>query len=64
MRSLLLVPLLLATGWAAAQTPTLSSTDTLDLARSKSYTAWRVSSNNFFTGSNDDSKRIMPGETC
>src|SRR5208337_5166848 len=63
MKSLLFVTLLMASGWAAAQTPTSSSSDSLDLARSKSYTAWRVSSNAFFAGSNDDSKRIMPGET-
>ena len=41
---------------AAAQIPE-------DLARLKNYTAHRVSSGNRFVGSNDDSKRIMPGET-
>jgi len=34
-----------------------------DLPRMKTFTAHRVSSNNRFVGSNDDSKRIMPGET-
>lgn len=52
-----LLPLLLAT-LAAAQSP-----DLLDLARTKNYSAHRVSSANRFVGSNDDSKRIMPGET-
>ena len=34
-----------------------------DLPRLKRYSAHRVSSQNRFVGSNDDSKRIMPGET-
>lgn len=34
-----------------------------DLPRLKSYTAHRASSQNRYVGSNDDSKRIMPGET-
>jgi hypothetical protein len=34
-----------------------------DLPRLKNYTAHRVSSDNRYVGSNDDSKRIMPGET-
>jgi len=37
--------------------------DSLDLPRLKDYSAWRVSSNNRFAFSNDDSKRIMPGQT-
>lgn len=41
-----------------SQTP-----DLLDLPRLKTFSAHRVSSNNRFVGSNDDSKRIMPGET-
>ncbi len=49
--------LLLASS-AFAQSP-----DLLDLPRLKSYSAHRVSSNNRYVGSNDDSKRIMPGET-
>ena len=46
----------LLAGLAAAQIPE-------DLARLKNYTAHRVSSGNRYVGSNDDSKRIMPGET-
>lgn len=34
-----------------------------DLPRLKTYSAHRVSSDNRYVGSNDDSKRIMPGET-
>ena len=34
-----------------------------DLPRLKNFSAHRVSSDNSFVGSNDDSKRIMPGET-
>ena len=37
--------------------------DSLGLARLKNYTAARVSSDNRYVFSNDDSKRIMPGET-
>jgi len=37
--------------------------DALGLARIKPYTAARVSSSNRFVASNDDSKRILPGET-
>ncbi len=37
--------------------------DALGLARMKSYSAARVSSANRFVASNDDSKRILPGET-
>lgn len=47
--------LFLLAGSAAAQMP--------DLPRLKNYTAHRVSSQNRYVGSNDDSKRIMPGET-
>jgi hypothetical protein len=43
---------------ATAQVPELS-----DLPRLKTFSAHRVSSGNRFVGSNDDSKRIMPGET-
>jgi hypothetical protein len=43
---------------ASAQTIDLN-----DLARLKTFSAHRVSSGNRYTGSNDDSKRIMPGET-
>jgi hypothetical protein len=37
--------------------------DSLDIARMKDYKSARVSSGNRFVASNDDSKRIMPGET-
>jgi len=50
------VLLLLVSGVAA-------QVDLLDLPRMKTYSAERVSSGNRFVGSNDDSKRIMPGET-
>src|ERR1700722_14931210 len=51
--------LLLLTVHGSAQTvPNL-----LDLPRLKNFSAQRSSSNNRFIGSNDDSKRIMPGET-
>ncbi len=48
--------IILAAASAAAQS--LS-----DLPRLKNFSAHRVSSDNRFVGSNDDSKRIMPGET-
>ncbi len=46
----------------AAQSPGIPF-DLSDLPRIKTFTAHRVSSDNPFVGSNDDSKRIMPGET-
>jgi len=45
----------------AAQIPGGSSLP--DLPRLKNYSAHRASSENRYVGSNDDSKRIMPGET-
>src|ERR1700722_10085853 len=56
-----LLPMLLFAGCTVAQTPGLSSL--MDLPRIKTFSAYRVSSDNRFRGSNDDSKRIMPGET-
>ena len=56
-----LLPILLFAGCTVAQTPGPSSL--LDLPRLKTFSAHRVSSDNRFRGSNDDSKRIMPGET-
>ena len=47
----------------SAQIPYVSPVDALDLARMKNYSSGRVSSGNRFVASNDDSKRIMPGET-
>jgi len=63
MRQLLIAFLLLACGVAAAQEPGNDLLDSLGLARLKDYTASRVSSDNRYVFSNDDSKRIMPGET-
>ncbi len=55
--------LLLCAAFSGAQIPNVSPLDSLDLARLKNYTSARVSSSNRFVASNDDSKRIMPGET-
>lgn len=46
-----------------AQAPDVVPFNLFDLPRVKTFSAHRVSSNNRFVGSNDDSKRIMPGET-
>jgi hypothetical protein len=46
-----------------AQVPGADSGDPLELARMKNYSSARVSSGNRFVASNDDSKRIIPGET-
>lgn len=48
---------------ALSQAFTPGGDDSLDVARLKSYSAARVSSANRFVASNDDSKRILPGET-
>jgi len=48
---------------AAGQVSVPSGSSLSDLPRLKNYTAHRSSSGNRYTGSNDDSKRIMPGET-
>ena len=53
--------LIAATAWP--QAPVLGPDDSLRLPRLKNYSAWRISSNNRFAFSNDDSKRIMPGQT-
>src|SRR5208337_3279447 len=63
MRSLLTVVLLLAAGAASAQTPGNDFLDSLGLARLKNFSAARVSSDNRYVFSNDDSKHIMPGQT-
>ena len=57
------VVLMLVSTFSIAQEPSAGLDDTLDVARLKSYSAARVSSGNRFVASNDDSKRIMPGET-
>jgi hypothetical protein len=59
----LLAAFLLCAVFAGAQIANVASFDGLDLARLKTYTSERVSSSNRFQASNDDSKRIMPGET-
>ena len=56
----LVAPVLL---FAAASALPQANDDSLDMARMKPYTAARVSSANRFVASNDDSKRILPGET-
>ena len=63
MKKVLALVVLLASGFAFAQSPLDEVTDSLALARLKDYSAARVSSGNKFVSSNDDSKRIMPGET-
>jgi len=63
MRLLLMVLLMLVSGMAGAQEPDNDLLDSLGLARLKNYAAGRVSSDNRYVFSNDDSKRIMPGET-
>jgi len=57
------VALILCSTFSAAQELPGALNDSLDLARTKTYSSARVSSGNRFVASNDDSKRIMPGET-
>src|ERR1700747_2360296 len=59
MKSKLLIFVLV--GVASAQSPAARSD--LGLARLKNYSSARVSSGNRFVYSNDDSKRVLPGET-
>lgn len=61
--AVLLLPTLARAPRLLGQEPNTSSGDMLDLARMKNYSAARVSSSNRFVDSNDDSKRILPGET-
>jgi len=63
MRSMLIVILLLAAEVASAQAPGNGFPDSLGLARLKNFSAARVSSENRYVFSNDDSKHIMPGQT-
>jgi len=63
VRSPLAAILILIPTLASAQNPPADFLDSLGLARLKNYSAGRVSSDNRYVGSNDDSKRIMPGET-
>lgn len=55
--------LVVAATCATAQNPERGPFGLLDLPHIKNFSAHRVSSANRFVGSNDDSKRIMPGET-
>ncbi len=55
--------LLLAATTCLAQSAADDFLDGLGLARLKSYSSHRVSSGNRYVASNDDSKRILPGET-
>jgi HEAT repeat protein len=50
-------------GAASAQTPANDLTDSLGLTQLKKYSSHRASSGNSYVASNDDSKRIMPGDT-
>ena len=63
MKTLLSLVFLLVSGTTFAQLPSGELSDSLGLARLKDYSAARVSSGNRYVASNDDSKRIMPGET-
>src|ERR1022692_4259830 len=63
MKTLLSLVFLLTAGFVFPQSPVSDITDSLALARLKDYSAARVSSGNKYVASNDDSKRIMPGET-
>ena len=58
MKSKLLIFVLVGVAWAQSQ-----ATWSLGLAQLKNYSSARVSSGNRFVYSNDDSKRVMPGET-
>ena len=62
MRSLVAVLICLATS-LSAQTPANDYLDSLGIARLKNYTSARISSGNRNVLSNDDSKKIMPGDT-
>jgi hypothetical protein len=63
LRLLVVTLLVLLPAQGRAQIPGSNLEDALGLARLKNYTAGRVSSDNRYVFSNDDSKRIMPGET-
>src|SRR5712691_5751848 len=63
MKSLAIILILLTPAVSAAQIPETVPLDPWNFPRLKNFSAYRVSSNNRFVGSNDDSKRIMPGET-
>jgi len=61
--SLFLALFVLVAAAISAQTADNDFFDSLGLARLKNYSSARTSSGNRYVHSNDDSKRIMPGET-
>lgn len=63
LRPLVLLFLLLSVTGLWGQVAGNDFFDSLGLARLKNYSTARVSSGNSYVLSNDDSKRIMPGET-
>ncbi len=63
MHKLAIGLLLLFSTAACAQTPANDYLDAMGLAKLKNYTSHRISSGNRYANSNDDDKRIMPGET-
>src|ERR1019366_6216439 len=63
MKCIAVVLLALVAVAGSAQTASNDFVDYLGLARLKNYSSHRVSSGNRYVLSNDDSKRIMPGET-
>ena len=63
MKSVIALIFLFASGITFAQSPCGDLSDSLGLARLKDYSSRRVSSGNSYIASNDDSKRIMPGDT-
>ena len=54
---------IIVTTCGVAQVPETGPFSLFDLPRLNAFSAYRASSENRFVGSNDDSKRIMPGET-
>ena len=63
MKCIAVVLLALVAVAGSAQTADNDFLDSLGLARLKNYSSHRVSSGNRYVLSNDDSKRIMPGQT-
>ncbi len=63
MKSMPLVLFMLISGAALAQGPGNDSPGSLGLARLENYSALRSTSGNRYVLSNEDSKRILPGET-
>ena len=63
MKNIQFAILILIGGVAFGQQPETDFMNSIGLARLKDYSASRASSENRYMFSNDDSKRIMPGET-